>query len=199
MVWLEYGSNTFCPYHFPTGGRSALTRTIFQETVEQRAREHENQSSCGHVPRHRPLPMCHQSKVSCRPTPFSFLSSRSVCHVVSLFMCLDVCVQISLEGEVQFTVLTGQGIKQWEKRVPDWVAKVLPLDKSGVCGEQVRVSWSTEEDTHRRPGHHWLKRRDLNTSHTMGCVGRNKLNLITGLVVTLETRDLVRRERNQRT
>ena len=39
--------------------RSALTRTVLQQTVEERAHEHENQSSCGHVPRHRPnSPSC---------------------------------------------------------------------------------------------------------------------------------------------
>ena len=35
--------------------------------------------------------------------------------------------------------------------------QVLVLIKSGVWGcVQARVQWSTEEDTHIRPGHHWL-------------------------------------------
>jgi hypothetical protein len=69
-------------------------------------------------------------------------------------------------------VLPGQGIKQR-------VAKVLPLVKSGVWGcVQVREKWSTEEDAHRRPGHHWLREfgdagndtscvKEFNLSHTL--------------------------------
>ena len=47
--------------------------------------------------------------------------------------------------------------KQREKRVAEWVAKALPLAKSGVwvC-VQVRAQWSTEEDVFMRPGHHCL-------------------------------------------
>ena len=44
-----------------------------------------------------------------------------------------------------------------------------------------------------------LKRRDLNVSHTLGYAGRNIASLGSGLVVTPESRDLVRRSRNQRT
>ncbi len=59
--------------------------------------------------------------------------------------------------EEQFTVLPGQGINQRETRVAEWVVKVLPLVKPGVWGcVQVRVSWSTEEGPHIRPGHRWL-------------------------------------------
>ena len=59
--------------------------------------------------------------------------------------------------EEQFTVLPGQGMNQWEKRVTEWVAKALPLAKPGVwvC-VQARTRWSTEEDAFMRPGHHWL-------------------------------------------
>jgi hypothetical protein len=54
-------------------------------------------------------------------------------------------------------VLPGQGIKQRETRVAEWVAKALPLANPGVWGcVQARVQWSTEEDAHMRPGHHWF-------------------------------------------
>jgi hypothetical protein len=44
----------------------------------------------------------------------------------------------------------GTRYQQREKRVGLWVAKTLS------CCVQVRSEWSTEEDTHRRPGHHWM-------------------------------------------
>ena len=54
-------------------------------------------------------------------------------------------------------MLPGQGIKNREARVAEWVTKVLPLVKPGVWGcVQTRAQWSTEEDAHMRPGHHWL-------------------------------------------
>ena len=54
-------------------------------------------------------------------------------------------------------MLPGHGIKQREKRVPEWVAKALSLGKPGVWGcVQDRVKWFTEEDTFMRPGHDWL-------------------------------------------
>ena len=65
--------------------------------------------------------------------------------------------KLTVWKEEQFTVLPGHGIKQREKRVPEWVAKVLPLAKPGVWGcVQARAQWSTEEDAFMRPGHHWL-------------------------------------------
>ena len=72
---------------------------------------------------------------------------------------LDVsgCLRSTLTvwKEEQFTVLPGQGISQWEKRVTEWVDKVLPLAKTGVWGcVQDREQWSTEEDDFMRPGHH---------------------------------------------
>jgi hypothetical protein len=60
-------------------------------------------------------------------------------------------------GLVGWIVLPGQGIKNRETRVAEWVTKALPLVKAGVWGcVQARAQWSTEEDTHMRPGHHWL-------------------------------------------
>jgi hypothetical protein len=59
-------------------------------------------------------------------------------------MFLDVYAQISLSGkERAFPVMPGQGMNQVENRVVEW-------------GVQVRSQWSTEEDTHMRPGHHWM-------------------------------------------
>ncbi len=60
--------------------------------------------------------------------------------------------------EDQFTVLSGQGIQERKRRVAEWVAKSLSMVKSGVWGcVQARSQWSTEEDVHMRPGHHWMR------------------------------------------
>ena len=65
--------------------------------------------------------------------------------------------KLTVWKEEQFTVLSGQGIHQREKRVAEWVAKALPLAKPGVWGcVQARAQWSTEEDAFMRPGHHLL-------------------------------------------
>ncbi len=81
---------------------------------------------------------------------------REVTRCVSRGSLLDVSgcsrSKLTVWKEDQFTVLPEQGIKQREKRVSQWVAKVLPLTKPGVWGcVQARTQWSTEEDTHRRP------------------------------------------------
>ena len=75
------------------------------------------------------------------------------------FLDVPGCLRSKLTvwKEDQFTVLPGQGIKNREARVAEWVAKALPLVKPGVWGcVQARAQWSTEEDAHMRPGHHWL-------------------------------------------
>ena len=70
---------------------------------------------------------------------------------------MDFRSKLTVWKEEQFTVLSGQGIKQREKRVTEWVVKTFPLVKFGVWGcVQVRSQWSTEEDAFMRPGHHWL-------------------------------------------
>ena len=79
--------------------------------------------------------------------------------VVSRGNLLDVsgCLRSKLTvwKEEQFTVLPGQGIKQREKRVAEWVVKTLSLAKPGVWGcVQTRVQWSTEEDTFMKLGYH---------------------------------------------
>jgi hypothetical protein len=87
---------------------------------------------------------------------------RGCCHgCVSRGRFLDVSACLSSKltvwKEDQFTVLPGPGIKNREARVSEWVTKVLSLVNPGVWGcLQVRTQWSTEEDTHMRPGHHWL-------------------------------------------
>ena len=75
------------------------------------------------------------------------------------FLDVSGCLRSKLTvwKEDQFTVLSGQGIKNREARVAEWVAKTLPLAKPGVWGcVQARAQWSTEEDAYMRPGHHWL-------------------------------------------
>ena len=47
--------------------------------------------------------------------------------------------KLTVWKEEQFTVLPGQGIKQREKRVAEWVAKALPLAKPRVCGVVCRL------------------------------------------------------------
>jgi hypothetical protein len=54
-------------------------------------------------------------------------------------------------------VLPFQGIEHRKERVAEWVAKALPLAKPGVWGcVQARAQWSTEEDAHMKPDHHWM-------------------------------------------
>ena len=68
--------------------------------------------------------------------------------------------KLTVWKEEQFIVLSGQGTKQREKRVVEWVAKDLPLAKPGLWGcVQARAQWSTEEDSFMRPGHHCLEGR----------------------------------------
>ena len=65
--------------------------------------------------------------------------------------------KLTVWKEDQFTVMSGQGIKEQEKRITEWVDKTLPMTKTSVWGcVQVPTQWSTEEDVHMRPGHHWL-------------------------------------------
>jgi hypothetical protein len=65
--------------------------------------------------------------------------------------------KLTVWKEDQFTVLQGQGITERERRVAGWVAKALPMSNPGAWGcVQARAQWSTEEEVHMRPGHHWL-------------------------------------------
>ena len=70
------------------------------------------------------------------------------------FLDVPGCLRSKLTvwKEEQFTVLPFQGIEQRKKRVTEWVAKPLPLAKTGAWGcVQARAQWSTEEDAHMRP------------------------------------------------
>ncbi len=83
------------------------------------------------------------------------------CGCVSRHKFLDVpgCLRSKLTvwKEEQFTVIPFQGIEQRKKRVSEWVAKPLTSVNPGVWGcVQSRAQWSTKEDAHIRPGHHWL-------------------------------------------
>ncbi len=44
--------------------------------------------------------------------------------------------KLTVWKEDQFTVMPGQGIKNREARVAEWVVKALPLVKSVVCCER---------------------------------------------------------------
>jgi hypothetical protein len=55
--------------------------------------------------------------------------------------------KLTVWKEDHFTVVPGQGIKQREARVAEWVDKVLSLTKSGVWGcVQARTQWSTDSE-----------------------------------------------------
>ena len=69
-------------------------------------------------------------------------------------------------------MLPGQGVKERERRVAEWVAKTLPMTKPGAWGcAQARVKWSTEVEVHMRPGHHCVSlvgtrcEKQFNLSH----------------------------------
>ena len=59
--------------------------------------------------------------------------------------------------EDKFTVRPMSGIKEREKRMKEILNKEIPRAKPGnwAC-VQARELWSTEEEVHFRPGHHWL-------------------------------------------
>ena len=70
--------------------------------------------------------------------------------------CLSSNVTVLKEDKV--TVLPRQGIQEREMRVGEWNTKELPKAKTGVWGcVQSRSQWSTEEEVHMRPGHHWMR------------------------------------------
>jgi hypothetical protein len=71
-----------------------------------------------------------------------------------------------------FTVTSSVGIRNREKRVAEIVVRELKRAKPGAwCCVQAREEWSTEEETHRSPGHFWIC--NLGTfPGTMSCVER---------------------------
>ena len=92
--------------------------------------------------------------------------------------------KLTVWKEDKFTVRPASGIKEREKRIAETLAKQLPKAKPGVWGcvqvgfrierqpscdclhalltccdvtvVQARELWSTKEEVHLRPGHHWL-------------------------------------------
>ena len=60
--------------------------------------------------------------------------------------------------EDQFTVTVSAGIRNLENRVAEIVVRELNRAKPGVWGcVQTREVWSTEEESHIRPGHFWRR------------------------------------------
>ncbi len=83
---------------------------------------------------------------------FQISTDQSLLHLASS----EPSRRLTVWKEEQFTVLPFQGIEQRKKRVSEWVAKTLSSVKPGVWGcVQTRTQWSTEEDAHMRPDHHW--------------------------------------------
>ena len=86
-------------------------------------------------------------------------SSYSFLHVcVSRGDLLDVtgCLssKLTVWKEDQFTVLPGQGVKEQEMWIVEWIVKELSKSKTVVWGcVKDRDLWSNEEEVHMRPGH----------------------------------------------
>ena len=75
----------------------------------------------------------------------------------SLHVCGCLCSNLTVWEEDKFTVLPGRGIVDREKRVAEWIVKVLLMTKTGVWGcVQARERWIPEREVHMRPGHHWI-------------------------------------------
>jgi len=54
-------------------------------------------------------------------------------------------------------VTKAAGIEQRKKRVAEMITKELAKAKPGAWGcVQTRAMWSTNEQVHLRPGHHWF-------------------------------------------
>jgi hypothetical protein len=91
--------------------------------------------------------MCHQSKVSCRPTPFFVLALRGTT------VCESTAAGVNL---VLWCAVVGMAVCHV---ISFWMFKALTSVKPGVWGcvqERAQWYWYTEEDAHIRPGHHWL-------------------------------------------
>ena len=88
---------------------------------------------------------------------------------VSRGACLDVpgCTRSKLTvwREDKFTVRPADGQRERDKRTAETRAKELPKAKPGKWGcVQACELWSTKEDVHLRPGHHWLFEVTTSTS-----------------------------------
>ena len=65
------------------------------------------------------------------------------------------CTKQTSWTEDQFTVKVSSGIGNREKRVTEIVVRELKRTKPVVGYVQAREVWSTEEESHMRPGHFW--------------------------------------------
>jgi len=65
--------------------------------------------------------------------------------------------KLTVWREDHFTVTKAAGIEQRKKRVAEMITKELAKAKPGAWGcVQTRAMWSTNEQVHLRPGHHWF-------------------------------------------
>ena len=65
--------------------------------------------------------------------------------------------KLTVWREDHFTVTKAAGIEKRKMRVAEMIAKELTKAKPGAWGcVQIREMWSTDEQVHLRPGHHWL-------------------------------------------
>ena len=65
--------------------------------------------------------------------------------------------KLTVWKEDKFTVRPANGQRERDKRTAETLKKELPKAKPGKWGcVQARELWSTEEEVHLRPGHHWL-------------------------------------------
>ena len=101
-------------------------------------------------------------KYSCWCLACSCVRGRGPAYgTVSRGSYLDVpnCARkkLTVWKEDRFTVTKEAGIEKRKKRVAEMVAKEVTKAKPGAWGcVQARELWSTEEDVHLRPGHHWI-------------------------------------------
>jgi len=64
---------------------------------------------------------------------------------------------IPSESQMQNSSTKAAGIEKRKKRVAEIIAKELTKANPGAWGcVQTRAMWSTDEQVHLRPGHHWL-------------------------------------------
>ena len=65
--------------------------------------------------------------------------------------------KLTVWAEDSFKVTPAAGIREREKRRNETLRRELPKARPGAWGcVQARELWSTKEEIHLRPGHHWL-------------------------------------------
>ena len=98
---------------------------------------------------------------SCWCPACSLARGRGQGMVSAAYGKLDVpgCTRCKLTVWEEFKVTSTEkaGIANREKRLAERRTKIRPHFKPGNYGSvQARERWSTAEDVHLRPGHHWL-------------------------------------------